>query len=53
MGGRSFQTVSPANGQPSWIAYVGLQVLLGPREPIAPGQVEQKLPDESKKDASP
>jgi len=30
MGGRSFQTVTAANGQPSWIAYVGLQVLLGP-----------------------
>jgi hypothetical protein len=30
MGGRSFQTVSPTNTQPSWIAYVGLQVLLGP-----------------------
>jgi hypothetical protein len=31
MGGRSFQTVSVANTQPSWIAYVGLQVLLGPK----------------------
>ena len=30
MGGRSFQTVTTTNGQPSWIAYVGLQVLLGP-----------------------
>jgi hypothetical protein len=33
MGGRSFQAVSGANGQPAWIAYVGLQVLLGPKEP--------------------
>jgi len=33
MGGRSFQTASAATGQPSWIAYVGLQVLLGPKEP--------------------
>ena len=31
MGGRSFQTVSASNNQPSWIAYVGLQVLLGPK----------------------
>src|SRR5271168_471432 len=45
MGGRSFQTVSVNNSQPSWIAYVGLQVLLGPKEPVIP-QVEQKLPNE-------
>jgi hypothetical protein len=32
MGGRSFQTVTRVNGQPSWIAYLGLQVLLGPKE---------------------
>jgi hypothetical protein len=32
MAGRSFQTVSAANNQPSWIAYVGLQVLLGPKD---------------------
>jgi hypothetical protein len=44
MGGRSFQTASPVNGQPSWIAYVGVQILLGPKEPITP-QVEQKVPD--------
>ena len=36
MGGRSFQTPSAATGQPSWIAYVGLQVLLGPRAPATP-----------------
>ena len=47
MGGRSFQAVSVSNGQPSWIAYVGVQVLLGPKKP-ATDQVEQKLPDESK-----
>jgi hypothetical protein len=47
MGGRSFQAVSHANEQPSWIAYVGLQVLLGPKEPVTP-QVEQKLPNGSK-----
>jgi hypothetical protein len=32
MAGRSFQKVTADNSQPSWIAYVGLQVLLGPRE---------------------
>jgi hypothetical protein len=48
MAGRSFQTIAPTNSQPSWIAYVGVQILLGPAEPITP-QVEQKLPDESKR----
>lgn len=47
MGGRSFQTVTPANGQPSWIAYIGLQFLLGPKEQNP--QVEKKLPDEQAK----
>ena len=32
MGGRSFQEVAPSNLQPSWIAYVGVQFLLGPSE---------------------
>jgi hypothetical protein len=31
MGGRSLQAISVNNSQPSWIAYVGLQVLLGPK----------------------
>jgi hypothetical protein len=31
MGGRSFQKVAASNLQPSWIAYVGVQFLLGPR----------------------
>jgi hypothetical protein len=50
MGGRSFQTVTAAtnNSQPSWIAYVGIQLLLGPPEPVTP-QVKQKLPDEDKR----
>jgi len=47
MAGRSFQTITAQNSQPSWIAYVGLQVLLGPKGPETP-QVEQKLPNESK-----
>ena len=32
MGGRSFQEIAPDNLQPSWIAYVGVQFLLGPSE---------------------
>ena len=48
MAGRSFQTITNTNSQPSWIAYVGVQVLLGPAEPATP-QVEQKLPNESKR----
>jgi len=44
MGGRSFQSASAVSGQPSWIAYVGLQVLLGPKEAVTP-QVEQKVPN--------
>jgi hypothetical protein len=48
MGGRSFQAVTPQNSQPSWIAYVGLQVLLGPAEPLN-SQVEPKVPNESGK----
>jgi hypothetical protein len=47
MGGRSFQTIAAGNSQPSWIAYVGLQVLFGPKEPVTP-QVEQKLPLETR-----
>ncbi len=31
MGGRTFQTPSATTGQPGWISYVGLQVLLAPR----------------------
>ncbi|QMV18787.1 hypothetical protein GOB94_08905 [Granulicella sp. 5B5] len=32
MGGRSFQTITTQNSQPSWVAYVGLQMLLGPHD---------------------
>jgi len=32
MVGRSFQAVTVDNSQPSWIAYVGVQVLLGHTE---------------------
>jgi hypothetical protein len=36
MAGRSFQKASASTGQPGWIAYVGLQVLLGPKDAQAP-----------------
>jgi hypothetical protein len=32
MGGRSFQAITATNNQPSWIAYVGVQILLGPKD---------------------
>lgn len=38
MGGRAVQTVTRTNGEPSWIAYAGLQVLLGPKEKETPGK---------------
>jgi hypothetical protein len=47
MAGRSFQAIAASNSQPSWIAYVGVQVLFGPKEPETP-QVEQKLPNEGR-----
>jgi hypothetical protein len=31
MGGRGIQAVTPQNSEPSWIAYVGFQFLLGPK----------------------
>ena len=37
MGGRAIQAVTRQNSEPSWIAYVGLQVLLGPKEKEVPG----------------
>ena len=37
MGGRAIQAVTRTNGEPSWIAYIGLQILLGPKEKDAPG----------------
>jgi hypothetical protein len=36
MGGRSIQAVTPANGEASWIAYVGVQFLLGPKDEDTP-----------------
>jgi hypothetical protein len=36
MGGRSFQSIAATNSQPSWIAYVGLQVELAPKNHTSP-----------------
>jgi hypothetical protein len=38
MSGRAIQAVTPANGEPSWIAYMGLQLLIGPKEKETPGE---------------
>ena len=32
MGGRAIQAVTRQNSEPNWIAYVGVQILLGPKE---------------------
>ena len=44
MGGRSLVNVTRTNGQPDWIAYVGFQLLLGPK--TSNPQVEQTVPVE-------
>jgi hypothetical protein len=38
MAGRGIQAVTRQNSEPNWIAYIGLQVLLGPEEKEIPGQ---------------
>jgi hypothetical protein len=38
MGGRGIQAVTRQNSEPNWIAYVGLQILLGPKEANAPDE---------------
>ena len=38
MGGRAVQAVTRQNSEPSWIAYLGVQFLLGPKEKEVPGQ---------------
>jgi hypothetical protein len=32
MGGQAIQNVTRTNGEPSWIAYLGIQLLLGPKD---------------------
>jgi len=38
MGGRAIQAVTRTNGEPSWIAYAGVQFLLGRKEKETPGK---------------
>jgi hypothetical protein len=38
MGGRGIQAVTGENSEPNWIAYLGVQILLGPKEKEPPGQ---------------
>jgi hypothetical protein len=38
MGGRAIQAVTRQNSEPNWIAYLGVQFLLGPKEKETPGQ---------------
>ncbi len=38
MGGRAIQAVTRQNSEPSWIAYLGVQIRLGPKEQKAPGE---------------
>lgn len=38
MGGRGIQAVTRQNSEPNWIAYVGVQILLGPTEAEVPGE---------------
>jgi len=38
MGGRGLQAVTPTNGEASWIAYLGVQLLLGPKEKEVQGE---------------
>lgn len=38
MGGRAIQAVTRQNSEPNWIAYIGVQLLLGPKEKEVPGQ---------------
>ena len=49
MGGRSWQKVAVTNSQPSWIAYVGMQVLLGPKDAKPPALEIVKPPEPGKK----
>jgi hypothetical protein len=38
MAGRGIQAVTRQNSEPNWIAYLGVQFLLGPKEAAAPGK---------------
>jgi hypothetical protein len=38
MGGRGIQAVTRQNSEPNWIAYLGVQFLLGPQQPDTPAK---------------
>jgi hypothetical protein len=38
LGGRAMQAVTRDNGEPNWLAYVGLQLLFGPKQAAEPNQ---------------
>ena len=38
MGGRAIQAVTRQNSEPNWIAYVGVQILMGPKEASGAGE---------------
>jgi hypothetical protein len=38
MGGRGIQAVTPQNSEPNWIAYMGVQILVGPKVKKAPDE---------------
>jgi hypothetical protein len=38
MGGRGIQAVTRQNSDPNWIAYLGIQILLGPKEAEVPSE---------------
>ena len=38
MGGRGIQAVTRQNSEPNWIAYLGVQILLGPKEQDKPAE---------------
>lgn len=42
MGGRGIQAVTRENSEPNWIAYVGLQILFGPKEVSGTIKPEEK-----------
>jgi hypothetical protein len=37
MAGRSIQAVTRQNSEPNWIAYMGVQIMLGPKEAMYGG----------------
>ena len=42
MGGRGIQAVTRQNCEPHWIAYLGVQILLGPKKASDTGRTERK-----------